>query len=79
MQGKYLEITSPTKLVFTYEDGSGKSKPGEETTVTIMFTKVGNKTEMKFRQSNFPTIEMRDAHHGGWSGAFNCLRNFTAE
>ena len=78
MQGKYIEITSPSRLVFTYEDGSGKGLMGE-TIITIHFNPMGNKTEMVFRQTNFPTKELRDAHNGGWSGAFECLREFTEQ
>jgi len=74
MQGKYMEISSPSRLVFTYEDGSEKPKMGE-TIVTISFNKVGTKTEMVFRQTNFPTMELRDSHYGGWSSAFECLRS----
>ena len=62
MQGKYIEISSPSRLVFTYEDGSGQGR-----------------TQMIFRQTNFPTKELRDAHHGGWSSAFKCLREFTEQ
>jgi uncharacterized protein YndB with AHSA1/START domain len=76
MQGKYIEITNPSRLVFTYDDGSGKNMLGEGTTVTITFKKLGTKTEMKFRQTNFPTVAMRDSHYGGWSSAFNCLREY---
>ena len=78
MQGKYLEINSPSRLVFTYEDGSGKGLMGE-TIVTIEFSRIGNKTRMIFRQTNFPTKELRDSHNGGWSSAFECLRKFTNE
>lgn len=76
MQGKYIEITAPSKLVFTYEDGSENSSKLDATTVTITFKKSGNQTEMKFQQTNFPTVEMRDSHNWGWSGAFNCLRKY---
>jgi uncharacterized protein YndB with AHSA1/START domain len=74
MQGKYIEITSPSRLAFTYEDGSGKPILGE-TIVTISLNRVGNKTEMVFRQTNFPTKELRDSHDGGWSSAFRCLKD----
>jgi uncharacterized protein YndB with AHSA1/START domain len=75
MQGNYIEITQPSKLVFTYEDGSGKSQPGDATIFTITFFKKGQQTEMRFLQTNFPSKELRDAHFGGWSGAFDCLRD----
>lgn len=73
MKGKYIEITPSSRLVFTYEDGSEEPKLGE-TLVTILFNKVGNKTEMVFRQAGLPTAELRDSHYGGWSSAFKCLR-----
>ena len=73
MKGKYIEITSPSRLVFTYEDGSEPPKLGE-TIVTITFNKIGKKTEMVFRQTKFPTAEIRDSHNMGWSSAFECLR-----
>ncbi len=78
MQGKYIEIVSPSRLVFTYEDGSGQGRLGE-TIVTINFIKVGNKTQMNFRQTNFPTVESRDSHYGGWSSALVCLRKLITE
>lgn len=79
MQGIYKEIIKPVKLVFTFEDGSGKSIPGEETTVTITFTQKGKKTEMKFIQTNFPNSALRDSHYGGWSSAFVCLKKIVQE
>jgi uncharacterized protein YndB with AHSA1/START domain len=75
MEGKYIEITRPSKLVFTYGDGSGKPKMGE-TLVTIQFKRVGDKTQMLFRQTDFPTKELRDSHYGGWSSAFRCLGTY---
>lgn len=77
MKGKYIEINSPSRLVFTYGDGSEKPAPGE-TLVTIRFTPIGDKTEMAFRQTDFPTAELRDDHYGGWSSAFKCLRKFVS-
>lgn len=74
MQGKYIEINSPSRLVFSYEDGSGRGEL-PETIITIVFSRVGNKTQMVFRQSGFPTVESRDSHYGGWSSAFVCLRD----
>jgi uncharacterized protein YndB with AHSA1/START domain len=74
MQGKYLEIAKPSKLVFTYDDGTGQKQLGDGTIVTLTFTKKGDKTEMRFLQTGFPTRGLRDAHSEGWSSAFNCLR-----
>lgn len=79
MQGRYVEISKPSKLVFTYDDGSGKNQLNGGTLVTITFTKKGQQTEMKFIQTNFPDKELRDSHFGGWSSAFNCLREAVEE
>lgn len=37
-------------------------------------TEVGDKTEMRFHQAFFESVESRDGHHGGWSEAFECLQ-----
>jgi uncharacterized protein YndB with AHSA1/START domain len=78
MQGKYIEIVSPSRLVFTYEDGSGQGRLGE-TIVTILFNSMGTGTQMIFRQINFPSVESRDSHYGGWSSTMKCLRKFAEE
>ena len=75
MEGKYIEIIEGERLVFTFNDGSENKNADLETVVTIIFSKSGNQTIMNFNQSAFKTVELRDSHYGGWSSAFNCLRN----
>ena len=75
MQGTYIEIVDPSRLVFTYGDGSRNANV-DETLVTISFVTIGNKTQMHFQQTNFPNDASRISHHGGWSSAFTCLREF---
>ncbi|HEY5824642.1 MAG TPA: SRPBCC domain-containing protein, partial [Cyclobacteriaceae bacterium] len=75
MEGKFIEIVEGKRLVFTFNDGSEFNKTDLETVVTIVFSKSGNQTIMNFKQSVFKTVEVRDSHYGGWSGAFNCLRD----
>jgi uncharacterized protein YndB with AHSA1/START domain len=79
VEGKYLEITPPEKLVFTYADGSHDGREIHNTVVTITFTKIGNKTEMNFHQAPFPDVDSRDAHNGGWSSAFECLEEYLSK
>lgn len=46
MQDFYHEVVEPERLVFTWEDESGK--PGHETLVTIILTEQNGKTRMTF-------------------------------
>ena len=75
MEGKYIEISAPEKIVFTFGDGSKEGNPDEETIITITFRGIGKKTEMKFHQAVFPTVALRDGHYSGWSSAFVCLKD----
>ena len=79
MEGQYIEIDAPRKLVFTFGDGSENKIPGQETIVTIKFSQSGKQTKMHFHQALFPTKASKDSHYGGWSSALVCLRNFTNE
>jgi len=79
MEGRYIEIDAPKKLVFTYGDGSENKNPNEETIVTITFSQSGNQTKMNFHQAPFPNKAARDSHHGGWASAFGCLRDHINE
>ncbi len=78
VQGEYLEISQPDRLVFTwawqYEDG-----PGHETTVSVTFEEQGGKTVMKFHQEMFQEEEYRNLHEQGWNSSFECLIDFLAE
>ncbi|MES2371149.1 MAG: SRPBCC domain-containing protein [Bacteroidota bacterium] len=79
MEGRYIEIDEPKKLVFTFGDGSENKNPGEETIVTIRFSPSGNKTIMHFHQAVFPSKASKDSHEGGWTSALVCLRNHVNE
>ena len=68
--GKYLEITRPTKLVFTWEspfsiDGS---------IVTLLFSEVSeNKTSVDLTHIKFNDEESRADHEGGWGNILESL------
>jgi hypothetical protein len=76
MEGKSVEIIKSDNLVFTFtNDGGEPIKAGEETIVTVTFSKSGYQTIMNFKQSVFKTDELRNGHNDGWSSAFIYLRN----
>ncbi len=71
--GAYREIVEPERLVFTHawEDETGKR--GHETVVTVTLAERGGKTEMRFHQAFFESVESRDGHRGGWTECFDRL------
>jgi uncharacterized protein YndB with AHSA1/START domain len=61
--GKYLEISRPDKLVFTWASHHSL----DDSTVTLNFTKVdNNKTKISLSHVKFIDEEARSAHEGGW-------------
>ena len=76
MFGTYQIIDEPNRLTFshTWEDNLEHGhEPEYYTTVTIELEEIDGQTTMTFIQSGFRTIEGRDGHNGGWSGAFDKL------
>ncbi|NOQ79831.1 MAG: SRPBCC domain-containing protein [Gammaproteobacteria bacterium] len=70
--GKYLEISRPNKLVFTWE--SPFSTDGS--TVTLNFSDLGeNKTNVELTQIKFIDEESRANHEGGWDNILTSLNN----
>lgn len=62
--GKYLEISRPDKLVFTW---ASRYSVVENSTVTLNFTKLDdNKTNISLSHVRFIDEEARSAHEGGW-------------
>jgi uncharacterized protein YndB with AHSA1/START domain len=71
--GIYREIFAPERIVFTFawEDAAGR--PGNETTITVTFEALGQKTRLTLSQTGFDTIDNRDSHIKGWT---SCLERF---
>jgi uncharacterized protein YndB with AHSA1/START domain len=62
--GKYLEISRPDRLVFTW---ASRYSVAENSTVTLNFTKVDDKTtKISLSHVRFIDEEARAAHEGGW-------------
>jgi uncharacterized protein YndB with AHSA1/START domain len=69
--GKYLEISRPDKLVFTWKS---RYSVVENSTVTLKFTRIGdNKTNISLSHVKFIDEEARSGHEEGWGEILNQL------
>jgi uncharacterized protein YndB with AHSA1/START domain len=74
--GKYVEVTRPERLVFTWahhETGDYASPLGRETTVRLEFRALGDKTELTLIHGPFDTEPNFKGHNEGWQGSFDKL------
>ena len=74
LRGEYREIDRPEKLVFTW---FWETQPEHgETTITLEFLYLDDKTEMILTQEHFPNVKSRDGHGNGWTMCFDSLTRF---
>ncbi len=74
LNGAFVEIRTPERLVFTFRWERGEwDYP--ETRVSIKFIDKGDETEVTLTHEGFPDENMRDEHQGGWD---ECLGNLRA-
>lgn len=81
LSGKYLEVTSPERLVFTWawhEDGTFDTPREHETEVRLVFKTVGDRTEMTLTHGPFRERVNVDNHNRGWTGSFAKLEALLA-
>jgi len=75
--GRYVEISKPHKLVFTWmlENQSCKGSEGlcAETLVSIEFKSVDQETEIILTHERLPSKEAYDGHEFGWNSSFDSL------
>lgn len=71
--GVYHEITPPERLVFTFAWEERGGDPEHVMLITLTFADVAGKTEMRFHQVPFASVESRDSHDHGWSECFDKL------
>jgi len=78
--GTYVEISKPTKLVFTWmlEDQSCMGSEGlcAETLVSIDLKRVETGTELTLTHERLPTQEAYDGHAFGWNSSLDSLEHF---
>jgi len=76
VHGRYLEVTPPTKLIYTWRwEGNPELTVGTSL-VTVEFTSAGTFTEIRLTHEQLPSIESRDDHGHGWSGTFDKLEKY---
>ena len=69
--GKYMEISRPDKLVFTWKS---QYSVVDSSTVTLNFTKMDdNKTNIALSHVRFIDEEARSGHEEGWSNILDKL------
>jgi uncharacterized protein YndB with AHSA1/START domain len=74
LEGEYLEVRPPEKLVYTWrwEDDPALGGPGD-TVVTVEFRERGNQTELTVTQEGFTNAIAQKEHHNGWIGCLDRL------
>ncbi len=78
--GEYVEITPPTKLVFTWvlqnQICRGSVNQCAETLVTLDFKRLDQSTEIQLSHERLPNKVAYDGHQFGWTSSFECLDIF---
>ena len=76
--GAYQEVTSPERLVFTYNTEYADGRIDPETLVTVTLEDLGqNRTRLTLRHERFWSESASIGHTGGWTGALNRLEQVT--
>lgn len=76
--GAYHEVTSPERLVFTYNTEYADGRIDPETLVTVTLEDLGGaRTRLTLRHERFWSEPASISHTGGWTGALNRLEQFT--
>lgn len=79
LRGVYKEIDPPHRLVLTWawENTEGQmGSVGHETLLTVTFADYQGKTKLTMRQAEFESVDARDAHNRGWTGALERLAGY---
>ncbi|TNJ34528.1 SRPBCC family protein [Arenimonas terrae] len=74
MQGEFLEIVPPERIVLTHVWDDVARRPDEDSVITVRFEDLGGRTRMHFHQVRFVSVAERDDHRGGWNSCFNRLQ-----
>jgi len=77
LQGEYLEVRKPERLVFTWQWlGEGWDKTVSQ--VTVDFLELDGGTDVQLTHEKLPNAPSRDNHTHGWSGSFDKLAAYCA-
>lgn len=70
IEGTYLVVDPPTKLVFTW---CGPPTAGANTLVTLDLKPLKTGTKLTLTHEKLPTPEVRQSHRRGWANMFDHL------
>lgn len=70
--GVFTAVERAKTLAFTW----GAEGDPRETLVTLTFTDLNGRTELKLRQEGLPTATDRDSHGAGWNSALDKLSRY---
>ncbi len=70
--GRYREVSSPGRLVFTWDWEEEDHRMGE-TLVTVEIKDLGGYSEVVLVHEGFPDAEAKKGHEEGWASCFNRL------
>jgi len=76
VQGEYVEIEEPTKLVMTWAweiDGNPENLTNITTVSVLLSEPEEGKTRLILTHDGFDTTDGRDNHNGGWTSSMVCL------
>ncbi|QDU51701.1 SRPBCC family protein [Gimesia panareensis] len=73
LSGEFLEVTPPSKLVYSWTWEEPNEHAGIETQVTVEFQEQAGGTELTLTHERFTKPDMKERHLGGWSGALDLL------
>jgi uncharacterized protein YndB with AHSA1/START domain len=79
IEGSYLEVAKPERLVYTHQWLDADQKPGPKTLITISLSDRGRQTELTLRQTGFTSVQARDGHSFGWNSAMDVLGDYLLE
>jgi uncharacterized protein YndB with AHSA1/START domain len=71
LEGEFLEVDPPRKLVFTWKRAG---TPGGSTTVTYLLERLDGGTRLKLRHDGFPSTEAGASISDGWVTSFERLK-----
>lgn len=72
LEGMYLDVTPEQRLVFTWRHIADDGKASPQSTVTVTFAPIGNKTALAIRHEGIQTLASRNNISHGWS---DCVSN----
>ena len=76
--GKYIEISRPERLSFTWSWLQDDEKPGHQMLVALDFVDLNGRTLLTLTHSNFVDEDIKSQHNSGWNSCFDCLGTFLA-